>query len=464
MNVRLLLLCLIVFDWISALISWGGFYFLRKTQIEQAEFSVNDRFIIGLVVVPLIWMTIYFFQGTYHDVKRLHRIKIIAMTLMASVMGTIFLFFALLLDDQITGYQNFYQALMTLFALHLFVTLLFRFPLVNYIVRRIHSGNAGFRTLLIGGSEKAVAIYNEIQALPRSIGNNIVGFVNINGIDRQLESKLPYLGHLNEVEKTLEAEAIEEVIIALESTEHERLKEIIARLDRGTLKIKIISDMYDILSGSVKMTNIYGALLTEVNTDPMPVWQRLMKRTLDVVLSLIAMIVLIPVYLVLAILVKTSSPGPIFFTQERIGRNGVPFQIVKFRTMFTNAEKDGPRLSSAHDARITKSGRIMRKMRLDEFPQFYNVLMGDMSLVGPRPERQFYIDQISQVEPQFVHLTKVRPGITSWGQVKFGYAENVDQMLQRMKYDLLYLKNRTLALDFKIMLYTVLIILKGSGK
>jgi lipopolysaccharide/colanic/teichoic acid biosynthesis glycosyltransferase len=196
----------------------------------------------------------------------------------------------------------------------------------------------------------------------------------------------------------------------------------------------------------------------------MPVWQQTFKRLIDVVVSIVALIILLPLYIVLAFAVKTSSPGPIFFLQERIGKNGRTFNIVKFRTMFRDAEKYGPQLSSANDPRITPIGKYMRKLRLDEFPQFYNVLIGDMSLVGPRPERQYYIDQIVQIEPQYLHLTKVRPGITSWGQVKYGYAENVDQMLQRMKFDLLYLKNRTLALDFKIMLYTLLIIIKAKGK
>jgi lipopolysaccharide/colanic/teichoic acid biosynthesis glycosyltransferase len=173
---------------------------------------------------------------------------------------------------------------------------------------------------------------------------------------------------------------------------------------------------------------------------------------------------LIPVYIFLAIGVKLSSAGPIFFMQERIGLNGIPFNIIKFRTMYVDAEKLGPQLSSSNDPRITPIGRFMRKLRFDEFPQFFNVLRGDMSLVGPRPERQFYIDQIVQIEPQYLHLTKVRPGITSWGQVKYGYAENVEQMLQRMKFDLLYMKNRSLALDIKIMLYTILIVIKAKGK
>jgi lipopolysaccharide/colanic/teichoic acid biosynthesis glycosyltransferase len=182
------------------------------------------------------------------------------------------------------------------------------------------------------------------------------------------------------------------------------------------------------------------------------------------VLSFIAIILLIPFYIFSAIAVKASSHGPVFFLQDRVGKKGEIFKIIKFRTMIVNAEKDGPQLSSKDDPRITKVGKFMRKTRLDEFPQFFNVLIGDMSIVGPRPERQFYIDQIAKIQPQYNQLTKVRPGITSWGQVKYGYAENVDQMLQRMKFDLLYLKNRSLSLDLKIMFYTLIIVLKAEGK
>jgi len=212
------------------------------------------------------------------------------------------------------------------------------------------------------------------------------------------------------------------------------------------------------------MSNIFGALLIEVTSEVMPVWQRSVKRFIDVTVSIVALLVLLPLFIVLAIMVKWSSKGPIFFLQERIGKNGRPFNIIKYRTMVVDAEASGPQLSSSNDPRITNLGRFMRKTRLDEFPQFVNVLLGEMSLVGPRPERQFYIDQIAEIEPQFLELTKVRPGITSWGQVKYGYAENVQQMLDRMKFDLLYLKNRTVSLDFKIMLYTILIVFKGSGK
>jgi exopolysaccharide biosynthesis polyprenyl glycosylphosphotransferase len=212
------------------------------------------------------------------------------------------------------------------------------------------------------------------------------------------------------------------------------------------------------------MTSIFGAPLIEVNPLIMPAWQFSVKRAMDIAVSGLALILLTPVYLLLAIGVKLSSPGPVFFTQERIGKHGRPFWIVKFRSMYCGAEQNGPQLSSSSDARITTFGRWMRKTRMDELPQFWNVLKGDMSLVGPRPERQHFIDAIMKVAPHYRHLHKVRPGITSWGQVKFGYAENVDQMVRRLKYDVLYIENMSIAMDLKILAYTILIVLKGDGK
>lgn len=459
------LTALIVFiDWLAAVLAWTSFYAFRKLYIEKTELSIDTTFYYGIIIIPIVWLVIFGMQGTYHDVRRQYRLKILGLTFFGTILGSILLFFGLILDDQIDGYQSYYTSLLWLFLIHLLFFLIPRLFTVSIIVRQVHRRKKGFRTLLIGGSEKAVEIYNEIQNLPKGSGHQFVGFVNLNGVDKLLEEELDYLGHADNLELILREHEIEEVIIALESVEHDKLKSIIARIEGGDIRIKILPDMYDILSGSVKMNNIFGALLIDVNADVMPIWQMAVKRFLDILLSMIAMIVLIPVYIGLAIGVKLSSPGPIFFLQERIGLNGKPFKIIKFRTMFVDAEKAGPQLSSTNDSRITPIGKFMRKLRFDEFPQFFNVLKGEMSLVGPRPERQFYIDQIVKIEPQFLQLTKVRPGITSWGQVKYGYAENVDQMVQRMKFDLLYIKNRTLALDFKIMLYTVMIIIKAKGK
>ena len=464
MNSRLLTFTLIFLDWASTALAWGAFYYLRKTRIENVEFSVNESFYYGVLIIPFVWLFLYLLQGTYHDVRRLHRMKIFNLTFLGTVLGSVGIFFLFLLDDQIGQYGQYYQSVFLLFGIQFTFVFVPRIILVSFIVKRIHQRKTGFKTLIVGGSDKAVDIYKEITELPKGTGHQFVGFINLNGVDKLLEDSLPYLGHIDDVEQILREHEIEEVIIALESVEHDRLKTIISRLEGGDVRIKILPDMYDILSGTVEMSNIFGALLINVNSEVMPVWQRTFKRLIDIFSSIISLIILTPLFIVLAILVRLSSPGPIFFTQERIGKNGVPFKIIKFRTMYVNSEKNGPQLSSSSDPRITRIGRFMRKSRLDEFPQFYNVLIGDMSLVGPRPERQFYIDKIVDVEPQFLELTKVRPGITSWGQVKYGYAENVEQMLDRMKYDLLYLKNRSLSLDFKIMLYTVLIIFKGTGK
>lgn len=464
MNPRKLTIFLIILDWLSSVLAWGTFFYLRKIKIENVDFTVSDSFYYGVIIIPLIWLLIYLLQGTYQDVRRLHRFKIVNLSFAGNFIGVLLIFFIFLIDDEIAGYNQYYSSIFLLFVTQLIFVLIPRFILVSFIVSKIHQRKAGFNTIIIGGSVKAVEIYDEIAALPKGIGHNFVGFANINGVDKLLESRLKYLGHIDDIERVLREYEVEEVIIALESVEHDRLKQIISRLEGGDVRIKILPDMYDILSGSVDMRNIFGALLIDVKSDVMPIWQRVFKRTTDFIVSLIALIVLSPLFIFLAILVKSSSRGAIFYLQERIGKNGRPFKIIKYRTMVVDAEKAGPQLSSTHDCRITKTGRFMRKSRLDEFPQFWNVLVGEMSLVGPRPERQFYIDKITEIEPQFLELTKVRPGITSWGQVKYGYAENIEQMLARMKFDLLYLKTRTLSLDFKIMLYTILIIFKGSGK
>jgi lipopolysaccharide/colanic/teichoic acid biosynthesis glycosyltransferase len=194
-------------------------------------------------------------------------------------------------------------------------------------------------------------------------------------------------------------------------------------------------------------------------------WQQILKRLFDIIISIIAITILSPVYLITAIIVYSTSKGPIFYKQERIGYKGKPFYMHKFRSMYTDAESNGPMLSSGDkDPRITPFGRFMRKVRLDEIPQFYNVLKGTMSIVGPRPERQFFIDKIVLQAPEYRLLHRVKPGITSWGQVKYGYAETVDEMVERLKYDLIYLENLSLTTDIKILFYTIIIIIQGRGK
>ena len=463
MKNRFWVILFIISDWLIASLVWGLFFYFRKTWIEEKAFEVDQNFIIGSILVPLLWLLIYYLQGSYHEVRRMYRLKILNLTFFGSLIGTVLIFFILILDDTVSNYQMYYYSFGLLFSLQFLLSVLIRLILATVLISFLRKAGSGFRTVIIGGSEKAVSILNDLTNQKWCI-NTIVGYININGSDRLLDNKIAYLGHCDNLEILIRNHKVEEVIIAIESSDHNRIQKIITRIQDGRVKIKILPDMYELLSGSLKMTDIYGALLLQIVDDSMPIWQQALKRAMDLIISLVALILLIPIYITCALAVKFSSSGPIFYLQDRVGLDGRVFKIIKFRTMYLNSEEAGPQLSSTNDSRITKAGRFMRKTRLDEFPQFMNVILGHMSLVGPRPERQFYIDKIMALAPQYVHLTKVRPGITSWGQVKYGYAENVEQMLDRMKFDLLYLKNRSIALDIKIMFYTIAIVLKAKGK
>lgn len=462
----------IISDLLTAMVAWGSFFLFRKIALEPMgmqdinEVFSDHNFWTGIVLVPLGWLLLYALMGSYRNVLRKARLKELQETALASVIGVVVLFFAFMLDDAIASYKNYYGAFLFLFGIHFSLTYIFRLILTTHTVNLVHSRQLGFPTLLIGSKAKAYQTFLDLENQEIYSGNRFVGFVTINGsIDERLQNVMPHLGGKEDIRRLVEEHHIEEAIIAVEDYEQEKIKEIIRILSGcGEIIIKITPDARDLIIGSIKIDNIFHSPLITINNRLMEEWQYSVKRIYDIVIALFALVLLSPVFFITAIIIKCTSPGPVFYAQERIGYGGKPFKMHKFRSMYVDAEKAGPALSKDNDPRITPFGRFMRKVRLDEIPQFYNVLKGTMSMVGPRPERQFYIDQIVQKAPEYLLLQRIKPGITSWGQVKYGYASNVDEMVERLKYDLLYLDNMSLTTDIKILLYTVIIILEGRGK
>jgi exopolysaccharide biosynthesis polyprenyl glycosylphosphotransferase len=440
-------------------------FFQLRVETGWFRLIVMPEFFIPMFIIYIYWLIIFMFVGMLRTWFAASRFDEISTLFKASFFGIFILFIAIFIDDYLHGVASANRILIFIYW-GLFIVLVGGGRLIirsvqrNLLVKGIGRRNA----LIIGFNNKAAEVSNQLIE-HRALGLDAVGFISVKdeNVGRQ-DNGVSVLDSIENVEKVIDEKNIKEVIIALDKKNDDVLIEIIGKCEPKNVGLKIVPDLYEILSGQARTSQIYGIPLIDIMPQLMPEWEKALKRVIDILASFLILTVSLPVIIISAIAIKIDSKGPVFFIQERCGMRGELFNMVKFRSMYADAEKrTGPIWSSKDDPRITRIGRIIRKLRIDEIPQFINVLKGDMSVVGPRPERPFFVEKLSEEIPYYKRRLKVRPGITGWAQVKHKYDETLEDVKVKLRYDLFYIENMSLRMDFKIIFRTIFVVLFGKG-
>ena len=440
------------------------YYYIR---IETGWFNVliMPEMYVPMVVVYLYWLIIFTFFGMYRTWFAASRFDEISTLFKTTFVGIFILFFLIFISDYLEGAESSIRILIFIYWGFLFTFVSIGRLLIRSFQRKLLIKGIGRRTaVIIGFNSKGQEVHDQILQ-HRALGLDVGAYIavhpeNVGKHYNGVKVVDTYENLLTIIDETRASE----IIIALEKENHDLLVDIISKVENRGIGLKIVPDLYEILSGQARTSQLYGIPLIDIMPELMPEWEKRLKRISDVIISLIILLITLPLNILFAVAIKMDSKGPVLFRQERIGMNGREFKIYKFRSMYKDAEKHtGPVWSTKDDPRVTRVGRIIRKLRIDEIPQFFNVLKGEMSLVGPRPERPYFVEMLAQQLPYYKRRLKVRPGITGWAQVKHKYDESIEDVKVKLRYDLFYIENMSLRMDLKILARTVLVVLFGKG-
>jgi exopolysaccharide biosynthesis polyprenyl glycosylphosphotransferase len=423
------------------------------------------EFFLPMIAIYIYWLVIFTFVGMYRTWFAASRFDELSTLFKATFVGIFVLFFVIFLDDYVHNVASATRILIFIYWGLLFFLVGSGRMIIRSVQRNLLIKGVGRRcALIIGFNDKAFEVFDTLIE-HRGLGIDAEAFVAVRQENIGKDHKgIKVEGSIENLEELIRKFNAQEIIIALEKEDHDVLVEVISKTEGKDVKLKIVPDLYEILSGQARTSQIYGMPLIDIMPELMPEWEKKLKRLLDIFASLIILIISFPVIILSSIAIKMNSPGPVFFRQERSGLNGRSFKMVKFRSMYQDAEKHtGPVWSQKDDPRITKVGKIIRKLRIDEIPQMYNVLKGEMSLVGPRPERPFFVEKLSEQIPYYKRRLKVRPGITGWAQVKHKYDESIEDVKIKLRYDLFYIENMSIRMDMKILFRTIFVVIFGKG-
>lgn len=455
-----------ILDFLILTFAWYVFHSVYSGELNIILRFFNSNFVAAGLVLSSYWVFVFILAGLYKRLYLVSRLDEFIKVTKATILGGLIIFFATSTENASEFmYQK--EAVLSYWAVVYMATTINRFVIRTIQKAYAIRGKGLHRSVIIGTGTTAKLAFDDLIR-NKTLGMQVLGFVQVNGKAPDAESGIletDVLGHLDDIEKIIEEQQVQDILVALEPERRKDLVQVISRVDYPEISLKILPDFYQLVNGLNKTNQIFGLPIIEISPQPMPLWESAVKRFFDFLIALIILLVLFPVWFILGIVVRFSSKGPAIYKQTRVGRNGKEFTMYKFRTMYEDAEsRTGPTWAQENDPRITKLGYWLRKLRLDEVPQLLNVLKGEMSLVGPRPERPHFVNKFKSQIPLYTRRLRVRPGITGWAQVKWKYDSSLDDVKEKTKYDLFYVENMSLKLDAKILINTVVTVAKGKGQ